>query len=488
MAKYSDEEVRNVVAHMFSRIGTEQPFYDRLRDYHRGKQMRPRIPNSADATLHELVDRSTVNLMRLAVNIPAQLSFIDGFSHVGPGEDEVELDPPEWDTWKKSGFRAQQTNLFRTVLKYGAAYVLVDTQDDEPRLRLLPTRDTVAYFADPVNDRVPLFAMTVERFPTGGSQIVFWDDTRMMVIPAEGNLGTWNSDWLDSAEVVEHGLGECPVVRYVCELDDEGNTTGIVEPLIPPQDRVNQTTFDLLTNQTFGAFGVRWAAGLAGEPYIDPETGEVLKDENGMIQYKPMQLSQARMFMTDNPDARFGTLEGTPVDGFISALESAIKTFAVMGNIPPHSLLGSMNNLSGETIEAAMGQTNRFTHMLRTSWGESTAELMRLIRKARGIDEVEGQDTQVRWREMSDQSMAAVVDALGKASQMLGVPGEGLWSRIPGTEDSELRRWRTMAESSYQAETYGATDPVSSSTREAETLSIVRGSSVGTGTGAGSAE
>lgn len=486
------DELVGVVGEMFSTMMGDRGKFSVLRDYHGGRQQRPRLPVNVDPTLPELVDRSTVNLMRLAVNIPAQLSFVEGFSHVGRdgGGESVELNPAEWYTWIESGFSASQTNVWRTSLKYGQAFVLVDTTEPgEPRLRLLPTASTVAFFDDPVNDRVPMAALTAVTDRHGvTTELVYYDDAQIVRVPIGSASTVFNKSWFDSDDVTveEHGLGVCPVVRFVCELDDEGRTVGVVEPLIEPQDRVNQTAFDLLMTQTYGAFQVRWAAGLAGDPMLD-ENGDPIKDENGFIVYKPFELSQERLLLTDKPDAKFGTLDATPVDGFIAALENAVKSFAVMGNIPPHSLLGSMNNLSGETIEAAMGQTNRFTHMLRNSWGESVKELMRLVRVAKGLPELDGMDAQVRWREMSDQSMAQIVDALGKASQMLGVPGRGLWSRIPNTDSSDLRKWDELAGEDAVAAEFDTSDVVAQSGRERASLSLFASTGGGRGNGDGDA-
>lgn len=482
----SDKQVRAAVERAFATIGSDAERLRKFKDYYSGRQMKPKIPSNVDPNMKSLVERSVTNLMRLAVNIPAQLSFVEGFSRVGKAEGDVDLDPPEWAKWVEAGFRAQQTNVFRTALKYGHSFVMVDPVDGLPRL--LSTRDTTAYFADPVNDRVPVFAVTFRRPSFGNGELVYMDDERVVVAPVD-DFSYFRQEWFDSGEVLvqEHSLGRCPVVRFPCELDDEGNATGIIEPLIPAQDRVNQSAFDLLVDSSYGAFAVRWAAGLTGEPILNSD-GDPVKDENDFIKYKPIEISQQRMLSTDNPDVRFGTLEATPLDGFIASLDNAVRTFAVMGNIPPHSLLGSMSNLSGETIEAAMGQTNRFTHMLRSSWSESVCEVMQLVRAAWGLPEYPESDYQVRWRDMSDQSIGAVVDALGKASTMLGVPGQGLWSRIPGATDSDVRRWRSMASEQALEDAYEVKSAESVAGDEAATLGLFnRGGAGGAGRDGGGA-
>lgn len=118
-----------------------------------------------------------------------------------------------------------------------------------------------------------------------------------------------------------------------------------------------------------------------------------------------------------------------------------------------------------------MGQTNRFVMMLKASWSESIIEVMRLIRAAWGLAEVDGSQYQVRWRDMSDQSMSQIVDALGKASQMLGVPGRGLWSRIPNATAADIQFWESLVDEAELLES-DATDIVSASSREASSIGL----------------
>ncbi|MFD4857334.1 phage portal protein [Streptomyces atratus] len=75
----------------------------------------------------------------------------------------------------------------------------------------------------------------------------------------------------------KHGMGVCPVVRFTPDIDLEGRVTGIVEPIIPIQDRVNQSVFDLLVAQTFGSFKVRTIAGMAPPIELDADGKPVLR-------------------------------------------------------------------------------------------------------------------------------------------------------------------------------------------------------------------
>lgn len=447
-------------------LSSDRAAFDHLHRIATGDQVEIRVPRSADESVREIARRAVANFMPLAIAVPAQLSFADGYYRMSVSEDTLLTDPPEWAVWNRSGMRSKQTTLFKTALKYGVAYLAVEGSGsvDDVRLRLLSTRNTMTYFRDPINDVTPVYALTRHDTPSPKEPnlLVYYDEEEVVYL--EENRGE-----MTVTSRSKHGLGHCPVVRFPCYMDDEGRSVGVVEELEVPQNRINQTIFDLLLTQTFSSARVRWAAGLQGDPVTDAD-GNPIKDENGYYVFKPMSVDQSRLLLTDNPEAKFGTLEETPLQGFIDSADAAVKTFAVLGSIPPHSLLGSMANLSGETISAAMGQTMRHTHMLKMAWGEAIKEVMRLVRIAINEQAGDDYDDEVRWRDMSDASMAQIADALGKLATNLGVPQQALWSRIPGATDAEVMKMKLYAKDADEFADEGALDLTSSAERETVSL------------------
>lgn len=422
---------------MFAEMDHDRPILDHYAEYARGNQSDPYIPNYADPTTRELAKRSTLNLMTLAINLPAQISYIDGYSR------KNDLHPAEWQVWKDSNMDAKQTRVFVASLTYGQGFTMLSNMGtDKRRIDLLSSRDTIAFFEDAINDSVPAYALTIKSRPGKNKKpglAVYADAEKVVYLDYDGKSFKIAPDGIRP-----HDLGMTPVVRWPAILDDRGYAKGVVEDLIPAQDRVNQTVYDGLLNQSFGAYGVRWAAGLVGEPVFLPD-GSPKLDANGKQVYGPIPVSQSRMLTTDDPSAKFGTMNGTEQKGFIDALDSAIRSFAVTGQLPPHSLLGSMSNLSAETLQALMAQTERFTQMLKSSWGDAALTQMKMVALDMGITESETlRDCEVRWRDMRVNTITATVDALGKASQMLGIPGRGLWSWMPGATDSEISKWERL--------------------------------------------
>lgn len=53
--------------------------------------------------------------------------------------------------------------------------------------------------------------------------------------------------------------------------------------------------------------------------------------------------------------------------------------------------------------------------------------------------------------------MSQAVDALGKASQMLGIPPAALWTRIPGVTKSDVDEWSSMSDEADPLRSLAAT-------------------------------
>lgn len=437
---------------MLLTIERDSKEYDLITAYYKGDHALPNVPKTARVEVHAIAKRSVMNLMQLQVSIPAQLSFIDGYREGDNQEPEV------WKVWQNSSMASKQTIAFRTALRYGNSFLaLEDLNQAEPKIKLLSTPDTVAYYHDPVNDRFPAHAITIRYRPSGDKPglLVYYDNEEVTYY--DWTLNTFGrGEFREREESYRHNLGFTPVRRLVCMMDDDGVVEGLVKPMIPLQDRVNQTSFDLMVTQTFSSFKVRWASGMLGDPVYDEdkETGELIprRDADGNQIYRPIPIDQSTWVTTDDAQAKMGTLDETPLEGFLAAFELAIKHFAIVGQLPPHNLLGSMDNLSADTLVAAMSQTMRFVHMLKTEWGQAVEDILGLASIALGFrDALDGYEGEVNWRDMSDHTLSAVVDALGKAAQMLEVPPKALWDRIPGVTQNEVMAWKRMAEEREQA-------------------------------------
>ncbi|WFE27641.1 phage portal protein [Solwaraspora sp. WMMD791] len=160
---------------------------------------------------------------------------------------------------------------------------------------------------------------------------------------------------------------------------------------------------------------------------------------------EPFQAAVDRLWVTDSPDAKFGSFDQTDVKGHLETYGSGVRTLAAIAQLSPHVLLGDLVNLSADALAAAEAATQRKIGEYETIFGESWEQTLRLAALAAGDPEsARDLSAQVRWRDTEARSLAAAVDALGKMVTMLAVPAEAAWERIPGVTDQDIERWRGM--------------------------------------------
>ncbi|MBA0054288.1 phage portal protein [Streptomyces sp. AJS327] len=425
----------------FRRLQEDLTRLDRIDRYVRGEHDDPYTPQSASDEYKLLAKRSVSNWLPLLVKTPSQAMSVSGYRREGTGAGQPSA---EWSAWQDNRMDARQNPVHRAALMYGQSFVSVlrDPADpSRPIIRGISPRKLYASYEDPAADMFPLWVFQIEALPEKeGAEAQGWvyDDTYVYDVMVGGK---------DGPRVVgsrAHNMGRCPVVRFAPDIDLEGRVRGVVEPMIPIQDRINQTVFDLLVAQTFGSFKVRTISGMAPEFKRDPETGEILYDANGRPQPIPIRFEASRALVAPDADTKFGQLDETPLGGFIEAIEAGVKTLAAVSQTPPHYLLGSVVNLSAEALAAAESALSRAVDEYEHALGESWEATLFLCAHAAGVEP--DPTAQVLWADKESRSLSQTVDALGKAVQMLQVPARALWSRIPGTTSTDLEEWRQIAE------------------------------------------
>lgn len=433
----------------------------RIDRYIHGEHDDPYIPDSAGEEYVSLVRRAITNWFPLIIGSSAQSLYVDS---VRPGrlidETHERSTIPEWKHWEISRLNARQVSLYEEAIGYGHAFTHTGERGDKIQTRCLSPLKTAALYADPANDETPTHAMTIDEWPNerrngGVGEFTVWDSTDEYHVYFE-SLGDVENILI--SHIGPHGSSSCPVTRFAAKIDLLGRTYGVVEPLIALQDRINQTVLDLLVVQSGGAFKVRTATGMAppfkytyeqveedGEtkfvpvPVINPDTGQPMVED--------VQINARRFLYSEDKETEFGTLDETPLDGFLKAIEDAVKQIAAISQTPPHYLLGSIVNLSAEALQAAETSLERKVMAFRQLFGEAWERVFRL---AAELDEIPGAiddyEIEVIWRDMEARSLNKTADGLLKLKQ-LGAPTRGLIEMVPGMTKPTLYKWQDwMAE------------------------------------------
>lgn len=419
------------------------------------------VPKSATVEYRQLVDQSRFNVLPLLVNSLANSLFIDGYRPRREAENA-----PIWDAvWQPNRLDARQAGLWRSALTYGVSYARVLPGDPAPVVTPFSPRRLTALYADPINDEWPEYALTVgtpRPDYTAGAvsrvvDVAVYDDMaeyRFDVPAGAAAIAPYGQPvapllenfTIDPAKVEtrNHDLGVCPVVRF---LDSHGDLdctpTGVVEPMLPAQRQLNQTTFGLAMAQQYAAFKQRWVTGMA-----------IAEDEDGNP-IEPWNAAVTRVWQAEEPDTKFGEFGQTDLGGYLDSRDKTLLYVASARQIPPHTLVvgNAVSNVSAEALAALEAGHQQDIAEHRTSLGEAAEQMLRLAGLAMG-DQAAWEDTtaQVRWRDTTPRSLAQVADALGKLATLLGVPAQALWERIPDVTDQDLERWKELAQ---ESDTFG---------------------------------
>jgi len=397
----------------------------------------PHRPRFATREYRDLADRSQAPWGRRVVTAVTDQLYVEGYRPAQASEDAT-----PWQWWQENGLDARQVAFNESTVGYGLAYAVVLPGkswlgDKMPVIRGLDPSQMVAVYQDPAWDDWPEYALRAEPTKVGDYQawkLRLYDDTfehRLIMSSTESKV-----QYIDQAE---HGVGVCPVVRFTNHLDLRGRADGDIEPIIPILGRIDQTAFDRLVVQRFASWKVRTIAGMALDESTN-QTGE-------SIAQAKMRLKVEDILVAEDHDTKFGVLDETSLEGFILAHDADIRVLAAVSQSPAHELIGQMSNLSAEALAAAESSLTRRVTRVKYSLGEAWEQTLRLAGLVMG-DQSASRDfsSQVRWRDMESRSLSQAADALGKIAQMLGVPAEMLWEKIPGWTDQDVERAKALVQ------------------------------------------
>ena len=405
----------------------------------------PYTPRETDAEYDDLASRAVTPWAGLVVTSLAQTAYVDGMKMPGKTENMQ-----AWEDWQRNRFDLKQIAINRAAIGMGTAFGLVVpgkdplTGDTAPKwMARSPKR--MAAFYDNDDDEWATFAIdalpVLERVANGlvftqpiqsGWTVAIYDEQVTHRLSCKGD-GVEIKDWT-YITYEEHGLPVPPVARMVNRLDLDGRATGEIEPVIPLLRRIDQDVFDRLIVQRFGAWQIRYIAGMA-----KPE---------GTLQQQAAAALRLRIedfLASPDPDTKFGTLTPTPLKPFEEVTDADLRMLAAITQTPPHHLLGLSSNLQAEALAAAESGLQRKSNDFKTGGSEFYEQMARLNAMVRGNrEEARAYNMQVRWRDTESRSLTQAADALGKIAVQLKVPVEMLWEKLPGWTDNDTERAKTL--------------------------------------------
>jgi hypothetical protein len=209
------------------------------------------------------------------------------------------------------------------------------------RSKVYSAKNAYAVFGDAEADEFADYAVTRgQKLVGGGHELTLMDSDAIYRF----HEGTGSTDLM---QIVPHGLGVTPIVRFTGEMDAEGDVQSEVEPLIEPQASLNQTKADRLVAQSYASWVVRVLSGVE-----KPDDEYEARAQN-------IELSMKRLILANDPNAKAQTFGTTNLQQYIDAGKSDKQELAVLAQVPQKTIIGAQSNQSDGADALARGSASR---------------------------------------------------------------------------------------------------------------------------------
>ncbi|QYO65523.1 phage portal protein [Leptolyngbya sp. 7M] len=330
---------------------------------------------------------------------------ITGFSYTTNGGSSRSADEPYHaqtfieSIWHRNRMPQRAGEVHREALVNGDSYVIV-WPDEHRNAAIHPNRATqlsVAYDEDRPGQilraakfwrtadkytRMNLFYPDrIERYVTAKAGENSFPDAREF-IPFRSELLSLPEDrksspMEDLAFEITNPFGVVPVFHFANNSDVGAFGRSELESAIPVQDGLNKSVLDMLVAMEYSAYRQRWAAGIEIE--YDNEGNPVA----------PFKAGIDHLWLTANPDARFGDFGTADLDQFLKVKDSFRIDMASVTGTPMYYLLPHTRGFpSGEAMQRA---ESRFVAKVRDRqmvFGQTWAEVMQFAMEIEGHGKV----------------------------------------------------------------------------------------------------
>lgn len=436
------ETVRDITKALVAKMDRQRMAADAVDSWLRPETKRGfEVPARASQEHRALADLSRTPWLSLVVTNVAQAMYVDNI--VGEDGESTDL----WKLWLDNNMASLQVANHRAMVSYGQSFGVATPATfngvKSSKLRCLSPRRMAVEWDDDATDVYPEYALEAVSTDPLVKRWRLYDSQYTYQVQA-----TESEPYQLVAVPEEHGSGVTPVVRFANMLDLDGNILGEVTPFIPTAARINKTSYDRLLAQHFNSWKVRTIAGID----LPEETDDPDADKAAVEQTK-LKLAQEDILISEDPDTKFGVLDSTLLDTFVTAWRSDIEALAAVSQTPAHALTGQLVNLNAEALAAARAPLTQKVWERQVNAGATYSRLLRLAAAQAGMDTLAIDPMlRVTWQDMEIRSMSQAVDALGKAASMLKIPARGLWNRIPGVERSDVQEWERMTDQDADAD------------------------------------
>lgn len=380
------------------------------------------MPEHADLEYKDLFRKAASPWLQFARDCIAQGLIVDGYS-----DDRV------WEqAWQANGMDGRQGALNREVVGLGYSFLMtLPASDGGVVMRPLSAHQTFQVKDEPW-DEAPKYIL----HRVSDKLWYFFDGEARYII-----RGTPKK--IEKFEVAPHDLGFTPISMVANEFALEGLPKSPLKPAFPVYKRIVDATFTLQMVQRYGAFPQMWQSG-----------GTIGRDANGNALVRPS--IDTMIHGSGEGEVRFGNFTAADINQVAGAVDTHIKHFSAVLQVPPHYMLGAIVNMSAEGIAAAESGYFRNLDDLKVVMGEGYELGMRNAAAILELDDAaQDSSSQIHWQDTSTRSLAQISDSMVKL-RTLNAPLEMLFAMIPGWSKDDAMEAAEFARRNGESAVVGA--------------------------------
>ena len=365
-------------------------------------------PEASTALGNRLAGLS-VNVPRLLVNAVAERLRVTGFDGA----------PDVWGDWIGNDLDQASGVAHREALTLGSSFVIVWARPDGTPRATVESARQVATLTDPGSRRV---VAACKRWETATStELVIYRPDEITRYSAPG-LGATTTGYR-VVETLRNPLGVVPVValhntdRLLAEPRSE------MADVLALSDALSKLSIDMLVSSEYTARPRRWATGI-----------ELEEDDDGN-EVNPIPEGN-RAMVSENPDAKFGSLPGSDLAGYENAIGVVMREISAVSGLPEHMLgIGGDNPTSADSIRASEAALTARAEARQATFGRSWEDVARLMVAVRTGADPEAVDVRVRWADAATRSVAQEADAVVKLYSAGLLPASTALARLGYSSD-----------------------------------------------------
>lgn len=420
---------------LYKRLRARQSIIKDYDDWYSGDHPAPEGHEKAGALLLRLLETVGLNILPRLADAASERMQVEGFKINGKHNDDI------WAIWQGNNFDAASRLVLQEKGALSESYVLVDpnrnaagvpTMTPEHPSQAITEEVPGRYGVAPYRMGLKVDIDDTQDTPIRYAYILGPGRVEVYAAPTRISSG-WalRPQWEYQASLSgDNPLGECPLVPFTNRPRMLKEPRPEWWPALRPQKRINKTLLDRMAMQDEGSYKAMWATGTSIP--VDPATGQPVE---------PFKRAIDRMFVSEDPNAKFGQFEAEDIRQMLLAVKDDVMAGAIVVPTPPDQFLGEIVNVSEGGLESARDSLTRRVNLHKAFDGESFETVARLALKADGKDVPNVNAMTTNWADVENVTVAAKADA-GVKWRTVGVPDEALWERFLGASPDEIKEWK----------------------------------------------